>query len=61
MQLNKTAERFGVTRASRERGFTAVDTPFNRGGSVCLNRFSGLISGFPAVFMKMMDPRSGTA
>jgi hypothetical protein len=32
-----------------------------RGGSVCLNSFSGLISGFPAVVMKMMDPRSGTA
>ena len=32
-----------------------------RGGSVCLNRFSGLISGVPAVVMKMMDPRSGTA
>jgi hypothetical protein len=33
----------------------------NRGGSVCLNRFSGLISGVPAVVTKMMDPRSGTA
>ena len=32
-----------------------------RGGSVCLNSFSGLISGIPAVVMKMMDPRSGTA
>jgi hypothetical protein len=32
-----------------------------RGGSVCLNRFSGLISGVPAVVTKMMDPRSGTA
>jgi len=31
----------------------------NRGGSVCLNRFSGLISGVPAVVTKMMDPRSG--
>src|SRR5271166_5911994 len=29
-----------------------------RGGLVCLNRFSGLISGIPAVVMKMMDPRS---
>ena len=27
----------------------------NRGGSVCLNRFSGLISGVPAVVTKMME------
>ena len=33
----------------------------NRSGSVYLNRFSGLISGVPAVIVKMMDPRSGTA
>jgi hypothetical protein len=32
-----------------------------RGGSVCLNSFSGLISGMPAVVIKMVDPRSGTA
>ena len=32
-----------------------------RGGSVCLNRFSDLISGIPALVMKVMDPRSGTA
>jgi hypothetical protein len=29
------------------------------GGSVCLNSFSGLISGMPAVVIKMVDPRSG--
>jgi hypothetical protein len=39
----------------------SVWPPFDRGGSVCLNRFSGLISGVPAVVTKMMDPRSGTA
>ena len=39
----------------------SFDVSSDRGGSVCLNRFSGLISGVPAVVMKMMDPRSGTA
>ena len=38
-----------------------IDAGGGRGGSVCLNRFSGLISGVPAVVTKMMDPRSGTA
>jgi len=33
-----------------------IDAGGGRGGSVCLNRFSGLISGVPAVVTKMMGP-----
>jgi len=68
------AEKFGrefSKRIAAARRFVAINgismrlssqSPArSRGGSVCLNRFSGLISGVPAVVMKMMDPRSGTA
>ena len=52
----KTHEEIEQEAEAKER-----DERSDRGGSVCLNRFSGLISGVPAVVMKMMDPRSGTA
>jgi hypothetical protein len=43
------------------KGAVSIRAALERGGSVCLNSFSGLISGFFAVVMKMMDRRSGTA
>ena len=49
---------------SHEPGSPTIIAPqvlLGRGGSVCLNRFSDLISGIPALVMKVMDPRSGTA
>jgi polyphosphate kinase 2 (PPK2 family) len=54
-------DRSWYNRAGVERVMGFCTEKDVRGGSVCLNRFSGLISGVPAVVTKMMDPRSGTA
>jgi len=45
-----------LKRWEHEAVLEKVQARLDSGGSVCLNSFSGLISGIPAVVIKMMDP-----